>query len=168
MNILSTPISRIEIEKLKIGDMIYVSGEIFCGRDMVLPKIVDMAESGEIKKKGIELSGGLIFHTAVSAAGIGPTSSNKVEIESSIIPLSKAGVRIHLGKGRISDDTIDGLCKYGSAYAIVPPVTALLGNTVKRSTVVCCEELGMEAFYCLEIDKMPMIIAAANGRSIYA
>jgi hypothetical protein len=33
------------------------------------------------------LSGSVIFHTAVSDAGIGPTSSNKVDIESSIAPL---------------------------------------------------------------------------------
>lgn len=167
MNILTTPISDKDISALHVGDMICVCGDIFCGRDMVLPKIVELAEKGEAQKNGIVLGGGLIFHTAVSVAGIGPTSSNKAEIEASIVPLSKAGIKIHLGKGRISDETIRGMCSYGSAYAIVPPVTALLGNAVLNSEVSFCKELGMEAFYRLKVDKMPMIIAAVNGRSIY-
>ncbi|MBO4909058.1 MAG: fumarate hydratase C-terminal domain-containing protein [Lachnospiraceae bacterium] len=167
MNTLTTLIDAEEILSLKIGEMIYVSGDIFCGRDMVLPKIVKMSENGECEKNGITLSGGVIFHTAVSVAGIGPTSSNKAEIESSIVPLSKAGVRIHIGKGRLMDSTIKGINQYGSVYAIVPPVTALLDKTVKSKKVVCFPELGMEAFHQLTVDNMPIIIAAANGRSIY-
>ena len=44
----------------------------------------------------IGLDGAVIFHTAVSPAGIGPTSSNKVEIEASMPELAMAGVRIHV------------------------------------------------------------------------
>ena len=167
MNILHTPISDYDIQNLRVGDMLYVSGDIFCGRDMVLPKIVRLSREGKLETVKVELQGSLIFHTAVSDAGIGPTSSNKIEIESSMIPLSKAGVKIHLGKGRIKRETIEELAKYSSAYAIVPPVTALLGRRVIKETVVCFPELGMEALFKLNVERMPIIIAAANGRNIY-
>ena len=102
MKTLCTPVSKEDIAQLKVGDMVYLSGKIFCGRDAVLPKVVALAESGTTAEKGIELEGSLVFHTAVSDAGVGPTSSNKVEIEGSIAPLSKYGVRIHLGKGKVA------------------------------------------------------------------
>lgn len=39
-----------------------------------------MIEDGTAGKLGMELRGQVIFHTAVSPAGVGPTSSNKLEI----------------------------------------------------------------------------------------
>ncbi len=69
---------------------------------------------------------GGFFHKAVSPAGIGPTSSNKQEIESSIEPLSAAGIKLHLGKGELHLEAIAALEKYNAVYAAIPPVTALL------------------------------------------
>ncbi len=63
----------------------------------------------ELAARGIHLEGSVIFHTAVSVAGVGPTTSSKLEIEESIAPLSARGVRIHLGKGRLKADTMRAL-----------------------------------------------------------
>ena len=167
MKTLCTPVSKEDIAQLKVGDTVYLSGKIFCGRDAVLPKVVALAEAGTTAEKGIELEGSLVFHTAVSDAGVGPTSSNKVEIEGSIAPLSKYGVRIHLGKGKIKPETIAALNEEGSCYAVIPPVTALLEDKTTSKRLVAFPELGMEAFYELEVDAYPLIIAAVNGKSIY-
>ncbi len=167
MNILHTPIKDEDLKGFHIGDMAYVSGNIFCGRDIVLPQIVRLIENGEKEVIGADLQGGLIFHTAVSVAGIGPTSSNKEEIESSMIPLSRAGIKIHLGKGKISRKTVEGLDKYHSVYAIIPPITALLEEHVLSREVLCFPEYGMEAFYRLAVENLPVIIAASEGRCLY-
>ncbi|MBE5941130.1 MAG: fumarate hydratase [Lachnospiraceae bacterium] len=164
---VKTPISKDVIENLKVGDAIEISGYILCGRDAVLPRIVEMIEDGTIDTLGVELEGQVIFHTAVSVAGVGPTSSNKLEIENSIEPLSKAGVRLHLGKGEIHSETIAALDRYNAVYAIVPPVTALLGSKTSEEKVVAFPELGMEALHLIKVDKYPAIIGAAHGRSIY-
>ena len=133
---IQTPISDKVIESLNVGDMVYISGDIFCGRDAVLPKVVKILQEGKASELGISLCGGVIFHTAVSPAGVGPTSSNKIEIESSMAPLSKAGVKLHLGKGAIGEETIKALSKYHAVYAVIPPVTALLGDkTIERELV---------------------------------
>ena len=161
--ILYTPISDEEINKLSVGDMIEISGDILCGRDAVLPKVVHTDDNCIVDL----LKGSVIFHTAVSKAGLGPTSSNKIEIESSIIPLSQMGVKIHMGKGRISDNTIKEMEKYNSVYAIIPPVTALLSENTLSSEIIAYEELGMEAFYRVKVKSYPIIIAAAHGQSIY-
>ncbi|MDD5947685.1 MAG: fumarate hydratase C-terminal domain-containing protein [Oscillospiraceae bacterium] len=164
---LTTPLSEEAIAALQIGDMVYLSGEIFCGRDAVLPKLVNMSEEEIIAMLGKSLHGSVMFHTAVSRAGVGPTSSNKLEIESSIEPLSAKGVKLHLGKGALHPETVAALQRHNAVYAVIPPVTALLGKQTLSQAVAAFPELGMEALHLLKVDRYPAIIAAAKGRSIY-
>lgn len=164
---LTTPLSEEIVSGLQVGDTVEISGYILCGRDAVLPKILEMIENGTIDDLGIDLRGQVVFHTAVSPAGVGPTSSNKLEIENSIEPLSKAGIKLHLGKGQLHSETVEALDKYNSVYAVIPPVTALLGSKTGEHRVIAFPELGMEALYLMKVDKYPAIIGSAHGRSIY-
>lgn len=166
MENIKTPISEEVICQLQPGDRITLSGIIYTGRDAVLPKLCELINKRDLPET-ISLSGSVIFHTAVSTAGLGPTSSNKYEIESSIPILSKAGVRIHLGKGKISRETVEALDQYHSVYAVMPPVTALLNSKTVSKEIIAFPELGMEAFHQLEVVQYPAIIAAAHGKSIY-
>ena len=52
-------------------------------------------------------------------------------------------------------------------YAVIPPVTALLGDKTLQADLLAFPELGMEALHVLKVDGYPAIIAAAGGRSIY-
>ena len=164
---ISTPISEVAAASLQVGDTVLITGYILCGRDAVLPKVVKLIEENTSHTLGYDLKGSVIFHTAVSPAGVGPTSSNKLEIESSIEPLSKAGVKLHLGKGQIHKETIKALDINNAVYAVIPPVTALLGDKTTEQTLIAFPELGMEALYRLKVNRYPAIIAAAHGRSIY-
>lgn len=167
MKELRTPILDETIRNLQVGERIQISGKIYCGRDAVLPKICKLLKEGELEQYGIQLEGSVIFHTAVSIAGVGPTSSNKLEIEGSFPELSSAGVKLHLGKGKITDETIAELNIRNSVYAVLPPVSALLKENTLSERLVAFPELGMEAFYELEVQNYPVIIAAAHNKSIY-
>lgn len=167
MKNIKTPITDQDIAALKVGDMITISGYIYCGRDAVLPKMVSLFENGRLDDIGVDLRGSVIFHTAVSSAGVGPTTSNKLDIESSIAPLSMAGVKIHLGKGAICEDTVKALERYCSIYAVIPPVTALLQSRIEERHVAAFEEEGMEALHLLKVYEFPAIVAAARGQTIY-
>lgn len=164
---LTTPLSEETIAQLNVGDVVTLTGYIYTGRDAVLPRIIKLAEEGRLNEYGIDLQGAVIFHTAVSLAGVGPTSSNKVEIESSFEPLSRYGVKMHLGKGAISLPTIEALKKHNAVFAVIPPVTALLESQTEEREVVAFPELGMEAMNRLKVVKYQAIIGAAKGRSIY-
>lgn len=164
---LQTPIKDEDIDRLSVGDTVTISGYILCGRDAVLPKVLKMIENGSVGDLEVDLHGQVIFHTAVSPAGVGPTSSNKLEIESSIAPLSAAGVKLHLGKGALHAETVEALNKYNAVYAVIPPVTALLEAKTVERRVIAFPELGMEALHLIKADKYPAIIGAAHGRSIY-
>ena len=103
---ITAPFTDEVLKSLKVGEIVNVSGKIYAARDAVLPKIVKMIESGEIANSEIDLQGGVIFHTAVSPAGVGPTSSNKLEIEGTMPQLTAAGIRMHLGKGALKPETV--------------------------------------------------------------
>ena len=164
---LTTPFSEEDIAQLKVGDVVSISGYIYTGRDAVLPKIVKHAEDGTLSDVNVDLQGQVIFHTAVSPAGVGPTSSNKLEIESSFEPLSRHGIKMHLGKGAIKPETVKALADNNAVFAIIPPVTALLESQTSEKEIVCYPELGMEAFHRIKVDNYQAIIAAAKGESIY-
>ncbi len=162
-----TPIGKRDIEKVKVGDQIEIDGTIYCGRDAVLPKLVRLIENRGLDEIGVDLEGAVIFHTAVSPAGIGPTTSNKVEIEGSIPALSRAGVRIHVGKGALGPRTVEELKKYHSIFAVTPPVSALFSDKIVSRRIAAFREEGMEALYQLEVKGFPAIIAIAHGETIF-
>ncbi|MDL2272090.1 fumarate hydratase C-terminal domain-containing protein [Desulfovibrio sp. OttesenSCG-928-I05] len=166
MNV-TTPLSQDVINSLTINDQILITGKIYTGRDAALPKLIELYEQGRLAENGISLTGGVIFHTAVSDAGIGPTSSNKVEIEESIPLLSQAGIKIHLGKGKLSDATVAALKAHGSVFAVTPPASALLTAKMTHKRVAAFPEEGIEALYELTVVDFPAIIAIAHGRSIF-
>jgi len=164
---IQTPIHPEGAGNLKVGDAFELHGKILCARDAALSRLVQMFETGTLGELAAYLQGAVIFHTAVSDAGIGPTSSNKVEIESSIGPLSAAGVRIHLGKGAISPATVGRMSSAGSVFAVTPPATALFMDKIVSRRVLAFPEEGMEALFELDVRGLPGIVAAAGGKSIY-
>ena len=163
MKDMTTPISDDDINSLEIGDKITISGTVYTGRDAALPQLVELVEKNCVP---FDLRGTVIMHTAFSDAGIAPTTSSKVEIESSIEPLSKAGVKIHIGKGALSDDTIDALDRNNSIFVITPPVAALLTSRVCEKKCVLFENEGMEAMFELKVDEIPGIVAVKDGKRI--
>ncbi|MHB8769985.1 MAG: fumarate hydratase C-terminal domain-containing protein [Syntrophales bacterium] len=164
---IRTPISPEIAGNLTVGDAFELHGKILCARDAALSRLVRMLETGALGELAEHLKGAVIFHTAVSDAGIGPTSSNKVEIESSIGPLSAVGVRIHLGKGAISPATVARMSSAGSVFAVTPPATALFMDKIVSRRVLAFPEEGMEALFELDVRGLPGIVAAAKGASIY-
>lgn len=163
MKKIKTPISDEEISELQIGDKILLSGVMYTGRDAALPQLVELIKKG---KTPINTNGIAIMHTAVSDAGIGPTTSNKEEIESTIPFLSENGVKIHIGKGMLNDETKKALNKNNSIFVITPPVAALLTNNVLEKECVAFENEGIEALYKLKVENIPGIVAIAHGKSI--
>ena len=160
---LQTPISDDDLDRLDVGDKITISGTIYTGRDAALPQLVELINEKEVP---FDLNGSVIMHTAFSDAGIAPTTSSKVEIESTIAPLSESGVKVHIGKGTLNDDTLKSLNKNNSIFVITPPVAALLTSKVLEKKCVLFENEGMEAMFELKVDRIPGIVAIKDGKRI--
>ena len=163
MKQITTPVSDEEILSLNVGDKISISGVMFTGRDAALPQLVELIKEDKLD---FDIEGSAIMHTAVSDAGIAPTTSNKEEIESTIPFLSEHGVKIHIGKGMLHEDTIKSLNDNNSIFVITPPVAALLTSKVLKKECVAFENEGMEAMYKLEVENIPGIVAVSKKKSI--
>lgn len=163
MKHLTTPITSEDLDSLNVGDQITISGTIYTGRDAALPQLVELIKQDKVP---FDLNGSVIMHTAFSEAGIAPTTSNKEEIESTIPVLSENGVKIHIGKGMLSDDTVESLKENKSIFVITPPVAALLTSRVLERKCVLFEWEGMEAMFELKVDDIPGIVAVHNGEKI--
>ena len=160
---LQTPIGDDDLDRLDVGDKITISGTIYTGRDAALPQLVELINEKEVP---FDLNGSVIMHTAFSDAGIAPTTSSKVEIESTIAPLSESGVKVHIGKGTLNDDTLKALNENNSIFVITPPVAALLTSKVLEKKCVLFENEGMEAMFELKVDRIPGIVAIKDGKRI--
>jgi fumarate hydratase subunit beta len=163
MKRLTTPVSDEQINELNVGDQVSISGTIYTGRDAALPQLVELVKKGDVP---FDMNGMAIMHTAFSDAGIAPTTSSKVEIESTIPFLSENGVKIHIGKGMLSDETVEALYRNKSVFVITPPVAALLTNKVLEKKCVLFENEGMEAMYELKVENIPGIVAIQNKKRI--
>jgi fumarate hydratase subunit beta len=163
MKQISTPISDEEILSLNVGDQVSISGIIFTGRDAALPQLVELIKQNKLD---FDIEGSVIMHTAVSDAGIAPTTSNKEEIESTIPFLSENGVKIHIGKGMLHDKTVQSLKENNSIFVITPPVAALLTSKVLEKECIAFENEGIEAMYKLKVENIPGIVAVSGGKSI--
>ena len=160
---LTTPITDDDLKDINVGDQISISGTIYTGRDAALPQLVELIKEDRVP---FDLNGAVIMHTAFSEAGIAPTTSNKEEIESTIPFLSEHGIKIHIGKGMLSDETVECLNTSNSIFAITPPVAALLTNKVSEKKCVLFENEGMEAMFKLKVKNIPGIVAIQDGKKI--
>ncbi len=151
-----------EIEKLKVGEEVFISGKILTARDQAHKKLIEIIEKGE--KLPIDLKGALIYYTGPSptpkgkiVGSIGPTSSKRMD--KLTIPLLKFGLKATMGKGERSDEIVNLFKKYRVVYFITyGGCGAYLSQFVKEIKILCFEELGPEAIYQLYVEDFPAIV----------
>jgi len=175
---LKTPISEEEIRKLNVGDIVYLDGIIYTGRDEVHIHALEKAEHGE--KPPVEFNRAVLYHCgpimkkagenwAIVAAG--PTTSSRMN---SLEPkfIEKFHPAAIIGKGGMSQPTIDAMAKHGAVYfAITGGAAVLAAKGVKAVHGVHWFELGMpEAIWVLEAENFgPLVVAIdSHGKSLFA
>ena len=176
---LKTPISKDTVYKLKVGDIVYLSGRIYTGRDEAHINIIRGSDREDIKEIVNKLKDGVIYHAGPimkkvgdrwRCVSIGPTTSARMnEVEEDFIKIT--GISAIVGKGGMKGDLLNVFKEYGVVYLAAPGgCAALLADAVVDVKGVYLEELGMpEAIWELEVENFgPLIVAMdTHGRSIY-
>ncbi|MET1129117.1 MAG: FumA C-terminus/TtdB family hydratase beta subunit [Thermoproteota archaeon] len=175
---LRTPLSRSDVEKLRVGDVVFLSGIVVSARDAAHRKVLEMLSKGE--KLPISLEGLALYHVGpvvrrkgdeweVLAAG--PTTSYRMEsVEAEFI--ARTGVRMIIGKGGMGPRTAEACKKYGAVYAVFTGGAAVLAaSAIKKAVdVYWLDELGMaEAMWVFEVENFgPLVVTIdAQGRNYY-
>jgi len=171
-NRFSLPLSQKEINSLKTGQQIFLSGTVFTARDQVHKKLAEI-----IKKKGRLpefLRGQTVYYCGPTRAfkdsvigSCGPTTSSRMDLFSPL--LIKKGLKVMIGKGRRSFLVRQEIKKHKAIYLVAPAgCGALLSEKVKKAEVICFKELGTEAIYKLDVVDFPVIVAIdTKGKTIF-
>ncbi|MFQ6068349.1 MAG: FumA C-terminus/TtdB family hydratase beta subunit [Candidatus Bathyarchaeia archaeon] len=174
---LTTPVSEEEIRKLKVNDIVYISGTIVTARDQAHKRALQFYKEG--KQLPINLEGLALFHCGpivkkegdtwiVVAAG--PTTSTRMDIfEDEFIKNFKT--RIIIGKGGMGKRTTDAMQKYGAIYgAFTGGAAVLAARAIKNVRTVEWFDLGMpEALWILRAEEFgPLTVAIdSHGNNLF-
>lgn len=174
---LTIPLSSDGVRKLRVKDIVTLTGTIYTARDMAHLKLRELKESGKPLPEALE--GSVIFHAGpvvkktdrgFDLLNIGPTTSIRMEPHSDF--LGRLGVRAIVGKGGLGDGSIQAFKKYGMVYLLAAPGCGVLhAQAVKQvKRVHWLEEMGMpEAIWVLEAKEWgPLIVAMdSEGASTF-
>lgn len=172
-----TPISEEEIRKLKVGDIIYVSGTMVTARDQAHRRALEYYKQG--KKLPVDLEGGVVYHCGPvvrkvddkwEVVAAGPTTSTRMELfEDEFIKTFK--VRVVVGKGGMGERTTKAMKEFGAVYAAFTGGAAVLAaKGIKRVVGVEWLDLGTpEALWILEVEDFgPLTVAIdSHGNNMY-
>jgi fumarate hydratase subunit beta len=175
---LKTPISEEEVRKLKMNDVLYVTGTIVTARDQAHKRALEYYKSG--KELPVKLEGLAVFHCGPIvrkegdkwvAVAAGPTTSTRMDqFEDEFIKAFK--VRVVIGKGGMGKRTADAMQKHGAVYgAFTGGAGVLAAKAIKNvKTVEWLQDLGMpEALWVFEVEDFgPLSIAIdSHGNNLY-
>lgn len=169
---VKTPLSDADVESLKAGDRVRISGVIYTARDAAHGRLFPLIEKGE--KLPIDVKGAIIYYTGPSPArpgdvvgSIGPTTASRMD---KFTPaLLQIGLKGTIGKGYRGQPVKDALKQYKGVYfGGIGGAGAVLSQYVKKLDVVAYEDLGTEAIRRLEVDGFPAIVLNdCHGGDLY-
>ena len=175
--IINLPLTKQDVLKLKVGDMVLINGQIVTGRDKLHKYLFNKKPLRE--QIPFNLEGTVIYHCGpiikktpkgYKLVAGGPTTSMRVEMYEQRI-ISEYGLRGVMGKGGMGLQTLKALKENGCVYLhTIGGAAAYLAERVKRVAGVWkLEEFGMtEAMWILEVKDFPAIVTMdAHGSSLH-
>jgi len=170
---LHTPISEYDLQLLKAGDLISISGTIYTARDKAHKKIAELI--AQQKSLPIDFTNAVLYYAGPSPAppgmpigAIGPTTSYRMDAYTDI--MLSLGVRMFIGKGSRSNEVKKLLVNYKAVYcSSFGGAAAYLNQCVVDAQIIAFEEFGPEAIYKLTVEKFPaIVINDTYGGDLYA
>ncbi|HET7263515.1 MAG TPA: FumA C-terminus/TtdB family hydratase beta subunit [bacterium] len=161
--VLATPPARAQLERLRAGDEVLLSGAIYTARDAAHERLARMIAAGE--PLPVDLAGEIIYYCGPTPArpgrpigSAGPTTASRMDPYTPA--LLEHGVLGMIGKGRRSAAVKEAIKRCGAAYfAAVEGTAALLGRCVRSAEIVAFPDLGPEAIYRLVVERFPVVVA---------
>ena len=169
---INTPISQEEADSLTAGDYIFLSGTIYVARDAAHKRMTEALDRGE--ELPIPIKDSIIYYMGPSPAregrpigSAGPTTASRMD---KYAPrLMDLGQRAMIGKGKRTKEVRDAVVRnHGVYFAAVGGAGALISKCIKKSEIVCYEDLGAEAIRKLEVEDFPMVVVIdSKGNNLY-
>ena len=169
---ITVPVVKEEIQDLRAGDYVYLTGVIYTARDAA-HKRMDEALSEE-KELPLDIKNQMIYYMGPSPAregrpigSAGPTTASRMDkYAPRLLDLGLGGM---IGKGKRSQAVRDAIVRNKAVYfAAVGGAGALLSKCIKKADVIAYDDLGTEAIRRLEIEDLPAIVVIdSEGNNLY-
>lgn len=169
---LTPPLSDEDIERLKVGDRVLISGIVYTARDAAHKRLFDLLKQG--MELPFDIRGQIIYYVGPTPprpgqviGSAGPTTSYRMDAYSPA--LIEKGLKGMIGKGKRSKEVKEAMMKYKAVYfTATGGAGALLSKRIKKSEVIAYEDLGPEAIRRLEVEDLPVIVVNdIRGNDLY-
>lgn len=159
---LGAPLTREDIEPLRTGDIVRLSGVLYTARDAAHARIKDAIQNSETLP--FDPEGQVVYFTGPAPAKpgkvlgpAGPTTASRMDPHSPL--LIERGLRGMVGKGVRSEEVLSAMREHGCIYfGAIEGTAALLARCVKKAEVVAYEDLGAEAIRRLVVQNFPVVV----------
>jgi fumarate hydratase subunit beta len=159
---LTTPFKDSDLQKLKAGDTVKISGVIYTARDAAHARLVKLLEEG--KELPFDPKGQVIYYVGPTPpkpgaviGSAGPTTSYRMDPYAP--KMIEAGLKGMIGKGSRSEEVKEAIKKHKAVYfAAVGGAAALIAKSIKKAEIIAYDDLGAEAVRKLEVEDFPAIV----------
>ena len=153
---ITTPITEEVTKKLHSGDYVYITGTIYVARDAAHKRMIEALDMGPSPAREGRPIG-----------SAGPTTATRMDKYAPT--LLDLGEKAMIGKGKRSKEVIDAIIRNHAVYfAAVGGAGALLSKCIRKSEIVCYEDLGAEAIRKLYVENFPAIVVIdQDGNNLY-
>ena len=149
-----------KIRNLKQGEEVFLSGKIYIARDMAHKKLKEMLDKGE--NLPFDIKDSIIFYAGpcpnkdVEIIGsVGPTTASRMDKYA--VELYDKGLLATIGKGERNQAVKNAIERNNAKYfTVTGGIAALLSDKVNKKEILAFEELGAEALYSIEVEKLPV------------
>lgn len=169
---ITVPIVKEEIQDLRAGDYVYLTGVIYTARDAAHKRMDEALSEG--KELPLDIKNQMIYYMGPSPAregrpigSAGPTTASRMDkYAPRLLDLGLGGM---IGKGKRSQAVRDAIVRNKAVYfAAVGGAGALLSKCIKKADVIAYDDLGTEAIRRLEIEDLPAIVVIdSEGNNLY-
>lgn len=169
---IHTPLRREELEGLRAGDSVLLSGILYTGRDAAHKRLCALVNEGkelpfDVRNQVIYYAGPCPARPQTPIGSCGPTTSYRMDAYAPM--LCDLGLIGMIGKGQRSREVVEAIRRNGGVYfAATGGAGALIASSVISAEVIAFEDLGTEAIRRLEVKNLPLIVAIdAQGGNLY-
>lgn len=170
--VIHAPLQAQELETLRAGDSVLLSGTIYTGRDAAHKRLCAQVEKGEalpfdLRNQVIYYAGPCPAKPGDAIGSCGPTTSYRMDAYAPM--LCDLGLIGMIGKGQRSAEVIHAIQRNGGVYfAATGGAGALIAGSVRSARVIAYDDLGAEAIRELQVENLPLIVAIdAHDGNLY-
>lgn len=169
---ITLPLDDADVEKLRAGDSVLLTGEMLTGRDAAHKRLIALLDEG--RELPVEIRGQTIYYVGPAPASpghavgsAGPTTSYRMDAYTP--RLIEMGLKGMIGKGMRNEQVRRAMQQYGAVYfGAVGGAAALIAKSIRESRVLAYPDLGTEAIHLFRVEDFPVIVLMdAHGGNLY-